>query len=385
MSRKICVVTGSRAEYGILRPLIKEIKEDRGLKLQLVVTGTHLSSEFGLTYQEIIQDGFKIDKKVSIVLSSDSNIGITKSMAHALVRISKAYLKLKPDMVVILGDRFEIFSAAVAAHIQRIPIAHICGGELTEGAIDDAFRHSITKMSQLHFTSTEKYRRRVIQLGEDPSRVFRVGSLSLDNIKNQDFLSKKELEKRLNLKFNRFNILVTFHPVTLENNTSGTQFKKILNVLNGLKNTNIVFTKANADSGGRKINQLIDEYVKKNPQKATAFTSMGQLNYLSTMQFVDAVVGNSSSGIGEAPSFKIATVNIGDRQKGRIKAKSVIDCAPTKDALTDAFKKIYSKYFQRRLKNIKNLYGDGNAAVRIKNILKRYNITNIIRKKFYDI
>ena len=326
MKRKICVVTGSRAEYGLLKPLMEEIKRDGGLKLQLIVTGMHLSPEFGLTYREVEKDGFVVDEKIEIILSSDTPVGISKSMGLAMIGFVEAYERLRPGLIVILGDRFEIFSVASAALISRIPIAHMCGGEITEGVFDDAMRHSITKMSHLHFASTEEYRRRVIQLGESPDRVFNVGAVSLDNIKRLDFLSKKELEKELNFIFNRHNLLITFHPVTLENNTSKKQFQNLLAVLDELKDTNLIFTKANADTGGRVINKIIDEYVSKNSHKAIAFISMGQLKYLSTMKFVDAVVGNSSSGIVEAPAFKIATVNIGDMQKGRMRAEIVINC-----------------------------------------------------------
>jgi len=385
MKRKICIVTGSRAEYGLLKPLIEEIKNDLNLKLQLVVTGTHLLPEFGLTYKQIEKDGFVIDEKLKIPLSSDSPSGIGKSMGLTMMNFAESCERLKPDIIVILGDRFEIFSAVAAALVARIPVAHISGGSVTEGAFDDAFRHSITKMSCLHFTSTAKYRKRVIQLGEDPKRVFKVGALGLDNIKNMNFLSRVALEKEINSKFNKRNLLVTFHPVTLENNTSKKQFQSLLDVLDELKNTNIIFTKANADTGGKTINKMIDDYASKNSHKSVAFASMGQLRYLSTMQFVDGLIGNSSSGIVEAPSFKIGTVNIGDRQKGRIKAKSLIDCSPAKKDIRAAIKKLYSKQFQLSLKKVINPYGDGKTAKRIKKVLKTYSLNGIIKKSFYDI
>ena len=385
MKRKVCIVTGSRAEYGVLRPLIKEIKEDHGLKLQLVVTGTHLSKEFGLTYKEINQDGFKIDQKVNIYLNSDSSFGITKSMADELVGISKVYLKLKPDIIVVLGDRFEIFSAAVAAVVVGIPIAHINGGEVTKGAIDDVFRHSITKMSSFHFVSTNEYKKRVIQLGENRKRVFNVGSLSIDSIKKLKLLSKKELKKILGFKFKSRNLLVTYHPVTLEKNTAGKQFKYLLSVLDSLKDTQLIFTKANADTGGKKINCLIDKYTAKNPDKAISFASLGHLRYLSMMKVVNGVIGNSSSGIIEAPSFKVATINIGDRQEGRLRTKSIIDCKPTKKEISRAIAKIYTKEFQKKLKRVRSPYGDGNAATRIKKVLKTSRLKGILKKGFYDI
>lgn len=385
MKRKICIVTGSRAEYGLLKALIKEIKDDVNLRLQLMVTGMHLSKEFGFTYKEIEKDGFKINKKISILLKSDTPISISISMGYAIEGFAKGYERLRPDIIVVLGDRFEIFGAAIAAHISRIPIAHIHGGELTEGAFDDAFRHSITKMSHLHFTSTEEYRKRVVQLGEDPKRVFNVGAIGLDNIKKVKLLSKKELEKTLNFKFNKHNFLVTFHPVTLEDNTPEGQFGNLLEALDGLKNTHIIFTKTNADTYGRIINRMIDKYVSENSNKAVAFTSMGQLKYFSAMQFVDAVIGNSSSGIVEAPSFKIGTINIGDRQKGRIKAKSIIDCDPTNESIKKAIREIYSSKFQGMLTSLVNPYSVRNTARQIVKILKKYNLKNILKKNFYDI
>ncbi len=385
MKRKICVITGGRAEYGLLRPLLEELRGDTCLCLQLIVTGMHLSSEFGFTYREIENDGFIINKKVDMRLKVDTSAGILKSMGFALSGFAKAYKELTPDIIVVLGDRYEIFSAVVAAYVSRIPVAHIHGGESTEGVFDEGFRHSITKMSYLHFSSTEKYRTRIIQLGESPERVFNVGAIGLDNIKKLKLLPKSELERALKFEFKKHNLLVTFHPVTLEHNTSKEQFKNLLEVLDGLKKTALIFTKANADTGGRIINSMIDKYVLKNRNKASAFTSMGQIRYLSTMKFVDAVVGNSSSGIIEAPSFKIGTINIGDRQKGRLKLKSVIDCQPEKMAIKTAIKKLYSLQFQGILKNVTNQYGDGKAAERIKDILKHANLTNTFKKSFYDV
>ena len=385
MKRTICVVTGSRAEYDLLSPLLEEIKRDRDIRLQLLVTGTHLSPEFGLTYQKIEADGFVIDEKIEVLLSSDTPVSILKSMGLGMISFAEAYERLKPDIIVVLGDRFEIFSAVASALVSRIPVAHIHGGELTEGTFDDSLRHSITKMSHLHFTSTEEYRERVIQLGENPNRVFNVGALGLDNIKRLKLLSKKVLERELNFSFNKHNLLVTFHPVTLEDNTSRKQFHNLLRVLDELKNTNLVFTKANADTNGRIINEMIDNYVKSNSHKSIAFTSMGQIRYLSAMQFVDAVVGNSSSGIIEAPSFKIGTINIGDRQKGRIKSDSVIDCESTLQGIRGAFIQLYSKKFQQFLKNVTNPYGGENVARKIKSALKKCHLDNIIKKSFYDI
>lgn len=382
--RKVCVVTGTRAEYGLLFWLMKEIEADTDLELQIIATGMHLSPEFGLTYKEIEKD-FKIDKKIEILLSSDTPIGISKSMGLAQISFAESYDELKPDIVVVLGDRYEIFSAASAAMVARIPIAHLHGGEATEGLIDEPIRHSITKMSHLHFTATEEYRKRVIQLGENPERVFNVGGMGIENIKRLKLLSKEEFESCINFKLNKRNILVTFHPVTLEKSTAKEQFQELLNAIDELSETNIIFTKANSDTDGRIINQMIDDYVAKNSNKAVAFTSHGQLRYLSALQFMDAVVGNSSSGIAEAPTFKIGTINIGDRQKGRIKASSVIDCQPNKKDIQKAFEKLYSNDFQESLKRTKNPYGDGMPSKKIVDILKNIELTDIVKKHFYDI
>ena len=382
--KKICVVTGTRAEYGLLYWLLKEIEADKELQLQVIVTGMHLSPEFGLTYKEIEKE-FKINKKIEMLLSSDTSVGISKSMGLAQISFAESYDELKPDIVIVLGDRYEIFSATSAAMIARIPIAHIHGGEKTEGAFDESIRHSITKMSHLHFTATEEYKNRVIQLGEHPSRVFNVGGMGIENIKRLKLLSKDEFEKSIEFKLNIKNILVTFHPVTLENSTAKEQFQQLLDAIDELEDTNIIFTKANSDTDGRVINQMIDEYVTKNSHKSIVFTSLGQLRYLSALQYVDAVVGNSSSGLAEAPSFKIGTINIGDRQKGRIKASSVIDCEPNKDSILNSFEKLYSKEFQETLKTTINPYGDGYASKKIVEILKNVDLKNILKKSFYDL
>lgn len=382
--RRICVVTGTRAEYGLLYWLMKEIEYDKNLELQLIVTGMHLSPEFGLTYKEIEKE-FKIDKKIEMLLSSDTNIGISKSMGLAQISFSEAYEELKPDIVVVLGDRYEIFSATSTAMIARLPIAHLHGGETTEGAFDEAIRHSITKMSHLHFTATNEYKNRVIQLGENPNRVYNVGGMGIENIKRLKLLSKEEFEKSIDFKLNKKNILVTFHPVTLEKSTAKQQFQELLNAIDKLEDTNIIFTKANSDTDGRVINSMIDEYVNKNSLKSVCFTSLGQLRYLSALQYIDAMVGNSSSGLGEAPSFKIGTINIGDRQKGRIKATSVIDCEPNETSIQEAFSKLYSKEFQETLKTTLNPYGDGCASKKIIEVIKNTNLDDILKKSFYDL
>ena len=383
--RNICIVTGSRAEYGLLYWLMKDIQEDADLELQLIATGMHLSPEFGLTYRQIEKDGFKIDKKIEMLLSSDTPVGISKSMGLGMIGFAEAYDELRPDIVVLLGDRFETFCAAGAACVSRIPIGHIHGGETTQGVVDEAFRHSITKMSHLHFASTEEYRKRVIQLGENPERVFNVGALGIENIQKLLFLPRENLEKEIGFSLGQQCILVTYHPVTLEKATAQIQFQNLLNAIDTIDDLHVIFTKANADTDGRIINRMIDEYVTIEKNSAISFTSMGQLGYLSTMKHVDAVVGNSSSGIVEAPSFIVPTVNIGDRQKGRVQSRSVINCSPTKDAIIKALKRAFSPEFRQSIQEMTNPYGKENTARNIKEIIKYFDLTNILKKEFYDI
>ena len=384
MKRKICVITGTRAEYGLLYSLMKEIDAADTLKLQVLVTGMHLSPEFGLTYQQIEQDGFSIDKKVEMLLSSDCEVGITKSMGLGIIGFADALNELKPDLIIVLGDRFEIFAVASAATVARIPIAHLHGGETTEGAFDESFRHSITKMSHLHFTATEEYRNRVIQLGEQPERVFNVGATGIDNIIKLELLSKDAFEKSINFKMGKKNLLVTFHPVTLESGTAKEQFSNLLAALEQLDETCIIFTKANADTHGRIINKMIDQYVGERPKTTIAFTSLGTLRYLSAMQYINGVIGNSSSGLLEAPSFNIGTINIGDRQRGRIKAESVIDCEPTAENISIALERLMSSEFSESVKQVKNPVGEGGAAEKIVKIIKNYPLEGILKKRFYD-
>jgi GDP/UDP-N,N'-diacetylbacillosamine 2-epimerase (hydrolysing) len=385
MKKNICIVTGSRAEYSSYYPLLEAINKDGTLSVQIVVTGMHLSPKFGLTYKEIEKDGYNICEKVPILSFGDSGRGITKSIGLGVMRFADTFARLKPHMVVLIGDRFETFAAAVSAFTANIPIVHIGGGDLTLGAMDDAFRHSITKMSCLHLVSAKEHRARVIQLGEDPKAVFVTGAPCIDNIRKIKLLSKKDLERALSIRLGARNVVVTFHPVTLERNTSGRQFKEILKALDSFDDLFIIFTKSNADTNSGIIIKLMDEYVRRNRRRAVAFNSLGQLRYLSLLKYVDALVGNSSSGIAEAPSFKIGTINIGDRQKGRIKPESVISCQPARESIVKAFKKLYSKSFQKRLKNVINPYGDGCAAERIKDILKTYNVDKSLKKQFYDI
>lgn len=382
--KKICVVTGTRAEYGLLKWLMFAIQNDHNLELQLLVTGMHLSPEFGLTYKSIEEDGFIINKKVEILTNSDTPVGISKAMGLGLIGFGEAFSELAPDLLVILGDRFEILSAAAAAIVSQIPIAHLHGGERTEGAFDEAFRHAITKMSHLHFVATEEYRNRVIQLGERPDTVFMVGGLGIDSIKRLKLLKKETLERTLNFKFGNKNLLVTFHPVTLENFTAESQMRELLNVFDSLKDTKIIFTYPNADTHGHKLIRQINDYVETHPN-SIAFKNLGQLNYLSCIQFIDGVVGNSSSGLIEVPSFKKGTINIGDRQKGRLQAASVIQCEPEKESIMAGINRLYSKEFQNSLSNVENFYGNGGATEKIFDVIKNISTDKIMKKAFYDL
>ena len=382
--RKICVVTSTRAEYGLLYWLLKEIEADSELELQLIVTGMHLSPEFGLTYKDIEKE-FKIDKKIEILSSSHTRLDICAEMARVYEKFAPALAELKPDILVLLGDRYEIFGVAGVASIMQIPIAHIHGGETTQGAFDEAFRHSITKMSHIHFAATNEYANRIIQLGEEPGRVFNVGGPGIENIKKLNLLNKDEFEKSINFKLAKKNILITFHPATLENSSAREQFNELLKALDELDDTNFIFTKANSDTDGDVINKMIDEYVSENSQKAVAFASLGQLRYLSAIKFVDIVLGNSSSGLLEVPSFKKATINIGDRQKGRARASCVIDVSPVKEEILAAIKRAYSKEFEQTLKDTINPYDGGNPSKKMVKILKEIKLEGILKKKFYDI
>ena len=383
--RKICIVTGTRAEYGLLYWLMKEIQCDSSLELQIIATGMHLSPEFGLTYKKIEEDGFTINEKVEMLLSSDTPVGIAKSVGLGVIGFADALARQKPDILVVLGDRFEILAAAQAAMIARIPIAHIHGGETTEGAIDEAIRHAITKMSHFHFTAAEPYRRRVIQLGEAPERVLSYGAPGLDNIKKLKLLNRTAFEKAINFSLGKKSFLVTYHPVTLSSASPEQSFKELTKALDQFPEAKIIFTKANSDTAGRTINYNIEKYVEQNPQRAKVFTSMGQLLYLSAVKNMDIVIGNSSSGIIEAPSFHKPTVNIGQRQQGRLKADSVIDCEEQERAIVAAISKGLSSEFKITLKDTHNPYGRGNASLKIKDYLKKVSLENILMKKFYDV
>ena len=384
--RKICVVTGSRAEYGLLYWLLKEIEEVQDLELQLVVTGMHLSPEFGATQNQIESDGFSIMHRVEMLLSSDSAVGISKSTGLGLIGFADVFDTLKPDIVLMLGDRFELLAAACAALFAALPIAHVHGGEITIGAFDDAIRHSITKMSHLHFTATEAYRNRVIQLGEQPDRVFNVGAAGLDNIRRLDLLEQSVVEKKIGIELGQRSLLITWHPVTLEPDSAKDTFSMILNVLDQLKDTKLIFTRANADTEGRIINRMIDDYVVRRQEKAVVHTSLGQLLYLSALKHVSGVVGNSSSGIIEAPSLSTGTVNIGDRQQGRLRAASVIDCDTNQASITAALNTLFSDSFQKSLSKIDNPYDGGSDTARsVVEILRIYKLEGVIKKTFFDI
>jgi len=383
--RKICVITGSRAEYGLLSGLMAAIKADNELCLQIIATNMHLSPEFGLTYKEIEQDGFVIDKKVEMLLSSDTSNGTTKSVGLATIGFADAYEDLKPGLIVVLGDRYEILAAVTAALFYKIPVAHLHGGEITEGAYDDSIRHAITKMSHLHFTSTEAYRHRVIQLGEHPDRVFYVGALGVENIKNTKLLSKTDLEESLGLFLGDKSLLVTFHPVTLENGTAEQQCKNLLDVLAELTDYSIIFTLPNSDTDGRVIMLLINEFASVFKNRTMVFTSLGKIRYLSALQYVTAVVGNSSSGIIEVPSFGIPTLNIGDRQKGRIAASSVVHCDTTTNDIKLGVELVLSKEMQLLAKNVVNPYQKEDTVVHILEVIKNYPLQDIIQKSFYDL
>ena len=380
--RKICVVTGSRAEFGLMSGIMQAIHNDPELELQVIATNMHLSPEFGLTYKEIENVGFTINKKVYMLLSSDTPNATAKSVGLGFVSFADAYEDLKPDLIVVLGDRFEIIAAVSTALFFKIPVAHLHGGEITEGAYDDCIRHSITKMSHLHFTSTEVYRQRVIQLGEDPKRVFNVGAPGIENIKKVPLMNKEELEATMDgFTFSDKTLLITYHPVTLENSTAEEQIKNLLAALDEYPEYKIIFTLPNSDTDGRVIIKLINEYVAKHPGRAVAYPSLGLRRYLSALQFVKAAVGNSSSGIIEVPSFGIPTLNIGDRQRGRLAAESVVNCGTSKDDILAGLEQV----FKAEHKEIYNPYEGKNTTAEILLVLKTFPLEGLIQKTFYNI
>ncbi|MEQ8314078.1 MAG: UDP-N-acetylglucosamine 2-epimerase [Gammaproteobacteria bacterium] len=383
--KRVSVVTGTRAEYGLLKATILKIRESPALKLRLIVTGSHLSPNHGLTYKEIESDKIKIDNKIELELTSDTPVSITKSMALAMTGFAEEFEQNPADVLLLLGDRFETFAAATAATIARLPVAHIHGGESTEGVIDEAFRHSITKMSHLHFVSTEEYRKRVIQLGENPDNVHVVGALGVAALAKAELLDRKEIESRLNFRFGRNNLLVTYHPVTLETESAETQILSLLKALDCLQDVHCIFTMPNADTDSRIIAKLVEEYVLKRADRCISIESLGQQLYFSCLEQVDGVLGNSSSGIIEAPSFGKGTINIGDRQKGRIKAASVIDADADTTSILNALGELYSEQFQTSLQNVDNPYDHGDSCEKILDLITGTDFSKLLKKKFHDL
>ena len=383
MTKKIAVFTGTRAEYGLLYWLLKDIQADTELSLQLLVTGMHLSPEFGESFRQIEKDGFVIDEKIEILLSSDSAVGIAKSMGLGILGFADALSRLAPDALVILGDRFEALAAAQTAMILRIPVVHLHGGEITEGAYDDAIRHAITKLSYLHATSTEEYRQRVIQLGEAPERVFNVGAIGLDHLQRGTFLTVDDLAKSLNFSLKQPFVVVTYHPVTLADEEPTASFNAILDALDQYQNLQIILTYPNADDGGRKIIPLLEAYAAKQPQRVLAIPSLGQARYLSAIKHASAVIGNSSSGIIEVPSFDVPTVNIGMRQRGRLAATSVLHCDATVDSISSCLGAALNRGYKVAGSNVENPYGQGNASALVISMLKNLKFSAV--KTFYDV
>lgn len=385
MKKKISILTATRAEYGLLKPIILKLNQIEEFEVKIVATGAHLSPEFGLTYKEIEEDGFTIDRKIEMLVSADTPSSISKSMGLAMISFADYFCEISPDLLIVLGDRYETLAVVIAAMNQKIPIVHLYGGETTEGAIDEAIRHAITKLSYIHCTSTEEYRKRVIQLGEDPMRVFNVGAIGIENVLNEKLLSKEDLENELKIDLSKPYSVVTFHPVTLEKNSSQQQIISLLEVCKNYKEINFIFTKSNADAEGRIINKFIDKYEEEN-KNIVAFTSLGVRRYLSALKYSSFVMGNSSSGLVEAPSFGIPTINIGDRQKGRMQANSIINCEPISKNIIEAIELALSKEFCDRAKKTKNPYGDGNTSDKVIEIIKKYLNNRIdLKKKFYDV
>ena len=382
--KKICVVTGSRAEYGLLKKILLLIKKEKLFELQLVVTGSHLSKKHGFTIKKIIKDQFKIKNRIDLKLDKDNTVSLANSMSLGLSKFVKIFKKNKPDIIILLGDRYEIFVASVAATLSRIPVGHIHGGEITKSLVDEAFRHSITKMSHLHFTATNEYKKRVIQMGEIPKNVYCVGGLGVDSIKDTNFYSKSTLEKKLNIKFLKKIVLVTYHPETLKKNSSLSNLKSLFSALKIMRETTIIFTMPNSDMESMEIYNLISKFISKR-KNYYLFKSLGQKKYHSCCKYSDFMIGNSSSGLLEMPTFKKFSINIGERQSGRIKAKSVIDCSTQTKSIVKAIKFALNPTNKRKIKNIQNPYGTGGASKKIINILKHKKLDNIILKEFFNI
>ena len=394
--KRVCVLTATRAEYGLLKNIIMKLQKVSELEVNVVVTGMHLSPEFGLTYREIEQDGIEIHKKIEILLSSDTSSSISKTMGLALIQFADYFQESKPDLLLVLGDRYETLAVCIAAMNQQVPIAHLYGGETTEGAVDEAIRHAITKLSYLHFTSTEEYRHRVIQLGEAPERVYTVGAMGTENIMSQQLMSKKDLEENLHFSLGDRYAVVTFHPVTLEIGSERKQAEALFHALDELEKADrlekkipmrYIITKANADAGGRIVNEMIDQYAQAHKETVFSIDSLGMKRYLSALKYSSMVIGNSSSGLVEAPSFHIPTINIGDRQKGRLRAATVIDCEPNCTSIKKAMQYALSEKMQTKVVIAKNPYGDGFTSDKIVRVIcdELLNQQIQLKKKFYDI
>lgn len=382
--RDVCVFTSSRADFGLLRPVMTLIRESIDLRLRLLVSGGHLSPEFGLTITEVREAGFTIDEEVEIVVSADTPTAICSSMGLALVGFGRALARLDPRVLLVLGDRYETLCASMAAQVCCVPVAHIHGGETSQGAMDEAFRHAITKMSQLHFASCEVHRQRVIQLGEQPSYVFNVGALGVENARRIALMNRQEVASATGLPVDRPFLLVTFHPVTLERATAAVQCKALLEALDAFTDHAVLLTRSNADVDGRAINEALEDYGQAYPHRTVVAASLGMRTYLSAMSHADAVVGNSSSGLLEAPAFRVPTVNIGDRQKGRIRAASVIDCAPKADAIVEAIRTALSEEFRRSLAGMIHPCEQPGTATRIVRQLCDTPLDGILKKPFFD-
>lgn len=388
--KRICFLTATRAEYGLLKPIIEKMVSRKEFDVRIVVTGMHLSPEFGLTYQEIEANDMKIDRKIEILLSADTPSAISKSMGLAMISFADYFAESKPDLLIILGDRYEALAVAIAAMNARIPIAHLYGGDISEGAVDDVVRHAITKMSYLHFTATEDHRRRVIQMGESPDRVFCVGAMSVENARNEKKLTREELQKEIGFYWDPENekmAVVTYHPVTLEDNTAKEQIQNLLRALDSFASLKIIFTKANADAGGRIINQMIDQYATEHPEKCIVFTSMGQVRYLSAVSAADVVIGNSSSGLSEVPTFHVPTVNIGDRQRGRMCGETIISCDNREKSIREAIAAALSEQFQKAIAAAKNPYEkEGTSDAIVSTIVQRMEKDSFkLKKSFFDV
>ncbi len=382
--RRICIVTGSRADYGHLYWLMREVQADAGMQLQLVVTGAHLSARWGATHKTIEEDGFLIDAQVDMLLSNDTGVAACKAIGLAVIGLAEAFQRISPDLIVLLGDRFEVLAAAQTALLMRIPMAHIHGGETSEGAFDESIRHAVTKMAHLHFVANETYRQRVCQLGENPSHVFAFGAPGLDHLVRTPLADSRELEMFLKTRLDQPFVVVTYHPATLGALPPEEGARQLISALEEVQDVRIIFTGGNADPGNHGVEDLVQAFVAQHPDRAKLCQSLGQERYLGLVKIASAVVGNSSSGLIEAPALRVPTVNIGDRQKGRLKAVSVLDCAEDHTEIAAAIRKAISPEFRTTLPSVVSLYGGGAASTAIKEVLKSVDLASLRTKKFVD-